>query len=79
MSIRIKIENSMDETFIHMEADGTDSVGDLISSALQYWDKDDFVFVMKRGNRLLPANLSVEELGLKDGDSLVLVPDPQGG
>ena len=33
----------------------------------------------KVGNKLIQPNLLISDLGLKDGDTVVIVPDPQGG
>lgn len=79
MTLNVKIENSVKGTSISIEIEETDSVGDVISIASQYWNNETIAYVMKFGNRLLSANMSIGELGLKNGDILVLVPDPQGG
>ena len=79
MTLNVKIENSVKGSAISVEIEETDSVGDVIAFASQYWDNETIAYVMKFGNRLLSANISIGELGLKNGDTLVLVPDPQGG
>lgn len=79
MTINIKLENSVRGTSISVEIEETDSVGDVIAFASQYWDNETIAYVMKFGNKLLSANVSIGELKLKNGDTLVLVPDPQGG
>lgn len=79
MTINVKIENAVENASISMEIDGTDTAGDIISMAAQYWGSDPVAYVMRIGNRLVPVHLSADELKLKDGDVLVMVPDPQGG
>ncbi len=79
MTLNIKIENSVKATSISVEVEETDSVGDIIAIASQYWNNETITYVMKFGNKLLTASMSIGELGLKNGDTLVLVPDPQGG
>lgn len=79
MTMKLNILNNMENESISAEVESTDSIGDLILFATQYWNKKDMAYVMKIGNRLIPANCTVEELGLTNGDTVVLVPDPQGG
>ncbi len=79
MILNVKIENSVKATSISVEIEESDSVGNVIAIASQYWNNETVTYVMKFGNKLLTAGMSVGELGLKNGDILVLVPDPQGG
>jgi hypothetical protein len=47
--------------------------------ASEYWKEQNYALVMKVGNKLIQPNLLISDLGLKDGDTVVIVPDPQGG
>ena len=77
--MRIRIVNTMDGGEITAEMDPTDSAGDVIVFAAQYWKKDRNAFIMRVGNRLIPESATLSEAGVSEGDSVELVPDPQGG
>lgn len=79
MSIKLNIVNATAEETIHIELDEQDSMGDVVELASQYWNKNTDAFVMKLNNRLLASHQTAEDLGLKNGDTVILVPDPQGG
>lgn len=79
MSIKLKLVNGGDNSSITTEVEENESVGDLLVFAAQYWNKDNYAFVMKIGNKLIPANKAVGDLGLSNGDEVTIVPDPQGG
>ena len=77
--MRIRIVNTMDGGEIAAEMDPTDSAGDVIVFASQYWKRDRSAFIMRVGSRLIPESATLSEAGVADGDSVELVPDPQGG
>ena len=79
MTMNLKIRNSVDNSVISTEVEEGDSIGDLLLYAAEYWSNQKYAMVMKVGSRLVPPNLTVSETGLKDGDTVILVPDPQGG
>ncbi|MBQ1462664.1 MAG: hypothetical protein IIZ24_00535, partial [Candidatus Methanomethylophilus sp.] len=61
------------------EMDPTDSAGDVIVFASQYWKRDRSAFIMRVGSRLIPESATLSEAGVSEGDTVELVPDPQGG
>lgn len=79
MSIKLRILNSAENETISAEVDAGDSVGDVLLFASEYWKGQSYAMVMKIGNRLVSPSVSVAEAGLKDGDTVTVVPDPQGG
>ncbi len=79
MTLKLKIKNSADNSVISTEVEESDSIGDLLLYAAEFWRDQKYAMVMKVGSRLVSPNLSVSETGLKDGDTVVVVPDPQGG
>lgn len=79
MSLKLNVLNATENTSISIEAEESDSVGDIIVFATQYWNKQNFAYVMKMGSKLISPDRTMSEIGLKDGDTIVLVPDPQGG
>jgi len=79
MRMNLKIRNAADDNVISAEVDDTDAVNDVLVFASEYWRNQDYALVMKVGNRLVPPNVPISETGLKDGDTVTIVPDPQGG
>lgn len=41
--------------------------------------KDRFVLANKATNQILGSEATIEECGIKEGDTLLLMPDPTGG
>jgi len=79
MRMKLKIRNAVDNAEISAEVDDSDSVNDVLVFASEYWKEQNYALVMKVGNKLIQPNLLISDLGLKDGDTVVIVPDPQGG
>lgn len=79
MSIVITVKNLMNKKEVRMEIESTDSVGDIINSASEYWKNDVTAYVMKKGKKILPSMMDVATAGIVDGDVLELIPDPEGG
>lgn len=79
MRMKLKIRNAVDNDEISAEVDDSDSVNDVLVFASEYWKEQNYALVMKVGNKLIQPNLLISDLGLKDGDTVVIVPDPQGG
>ena len=79
MRMKLIIRNAADNTEISAEVDDSDSVNDVLVFASEYWKEQNYSLVMKIGNRLISPSLLISETGLEDGDTVVIVPDPQGG
>ncbi len=79
MRMKLIIRNAADNTEISAEVDDSDSVNDVLVFASEYWKEQNYALVMKIGNRLISPSLLISETGLEDGDTVVIVPDPQGG
>ena len=77
--MRIRIVNTMDGGEIAAKMDPADSAGDVIVFASQYWKRDRNAFIMRVGSRLIPERATLSEAGVSEGDTVELVPDPQGG
>lgn len=52
------------------------SILDVLTENLKL--KDRFVLATK-GNKILDPEMTVEDAGLKEGDAIMLIPDPTGG
>ncbi len=79
MRMNLKIMNAADGTVISAEVDDTDAVNDVLVFASEYWRDQNYAMMMKIGNKLVSPNLSISEAGIRDGDTVTVVPDPQGG
>ena len=79
MTIRTTIKDVDTGNAVDMDLDSDNSVEEIIESAASFWTKDPGAYVLKWGRKLLRGNLMVSEAGIRDGDTLELIPDPEGG
>ena len=79
MSIRATIKDVDTGNAVDMDLESDNSVEEIIESAASFWTKDAGAYVLKWGRKLLRGNLMVSEAGIRDGDTLELIPDPEGG
>jgi hypothetical protein len=79
MSIRTTIKDVDTGNAVDMDLESDNSVEEIIESAASFWTKDPGAYVLKWGRKLLRGTLMVSEAGIRDGDTLELIPDPEGG
>ena len=79
MAIRTTIKDVDTGNAVDMDLESDNSVEEIIESAASFWTKDPGAYVLKWGRKLLRGNLMVSEAGIRDGDTLELIPDPEGG
>ena len=79
MTIRTTIRDVDTGNAVDMDLESDNSVEEIIESAASFWTKDPGAYVLKWGRKLLRGNLMVSEAGIRDGDTLELIPDPEGG
>jgi len=79
MTIRTTIKDVDTGNAVDMDLESDNSVEEIIESAASFWTKDPGAYVLKWGRKLLRGNLMVSEAGIRDGDTLELIPDPEGG
>ncbi|MEW5936277.1 MAG: hypothetical protein AB1665_00460 [Candidatus Thermoplasmatota archaeon] len=79
MPMRVKIRNAETGDTIDMEIEPTNMVDELIESAATYWNKSAGAYVLRRGKGILRGQAGAEMAGVRDGDVLELIPDPEGG
>jgi hypothetical protein len=79
MPIRTIIKDADSETTVDMDLESDNTVDDIIESAASFWTKEPGAYVLKWGRKLLRGDLLINEAGIKDGDTLELILDPQGG
>jgi hypothetical protein len=79
MSLRITVRNSETGASVDMELESDNSVDEIIESAASYWEKSAGAYVVRRGKSILRGNAGLAASGIRDGDILELIPDPEGG
>ncbi|MCL1979383.1 MAG: ubiquitin family protein [Methanomassiliicoccaceae archaeon] len=79
MTVRITVINTMNNSSIRMELESYESVEDIIDTAAEYWGKDAGAYVLRKGSKLLNKRQSIDEINLREGDIIEMIPDPEGG
>ena len=79
MSLRIKVRNAETGASVDMELESDNSVDEIIESAASYWEKEAGAYVLRCGKRVLRGQITLAESGIREGDVLELIPDPEGG
>jgi hypothetical protein len=79
MTTRIKIKNAETGASVDMDLEGDNVMEEVIESAASYWEKPPGAYVLRRGKQLLRGQSTVMDSGIRDGDVLELIPDPEGG
>jgi hypothetical protein len=79
MTTRIKVKNAETGASVDMDLEGDNCMEEVIESAASYWEKPPGAYVLRRGKQLLRGQATVMDSGIRDGDVLELIPDPEGG
>jgi len=79
LSTRIKIKNAETGASVDMDLEGDNTMEEVIESAASYWEKPTGAYVLRWGKQLLRGQSTVMDSGVRDGDVLELIPDPEGG
>jgi len=79
MPIRVNLRDAETGSRIEMDLEHENTVEDAIESAASFWDKQAGAFVIRHGNKILRGRTTMTELGIREGDLLELIPDPEGG
>ncbi len=79
MTIKITVVNAVEGSSIRMELDSYEKMTDIIDTAINYWGGSSDAFVLRKGTKLLIGSRTVDEMNLRDGDVIELIPDPEGG
>jgi hypothetical protein len=62
-----------------MELDSENTVDEIIASAATFWSKDMGAYVVRKGKKVLRGNTALVDAGVREDDTLELIPDPEGG
>lgn len=79
MSLRVKVKNAESGASVDMELDSDNTVDEIIESAASFWEKEAGAYVVRRGKSVLRGGANIGAAGVRDGDVLELIPDPEGG
>ena len=79
MTIKITVLNIVTIDSLMVELEPYERMADVIEIATRYWNEDSEAFVLKKGTKLLPGSRTAEEVNLRDGDTVEIIPDPEGG
>ena len=79
MTVRITVINTLNNSSIRMELESYESVKDIIETAAEYWGKDAGAYVLRKGSKLLNEKQSIDDINLRDDDTIEMIPDPEGG
>ncbi len=77
--VKIEVKNSQNGSSTLMEVDGSTRLQEILDSAVEFWSLTNDAYLLKAGRRLLSTSKTVDEGGLKEGDVIELLPDPEGG
>jgi hypothetical protein len=79
MTLRTTIRDADTGNTVEMDLESDNTIEEIIESAASYWKKDAGAYVIRSGRRLLRGNLKISEAEIREGDTLELIPDPEGG
>ncbi|MDR2698074.1 MAG: hypothetical protein LBB30_00100 [Candidatus Methanoplasma sp.] len=79
MTVKVTVVNTLNNSSIRMELEPYESVEDIIDTAAEYWGKDAGAYVLRKGSKLLNKRQSIDEINLREGDTIEMIPDPEGG
>jgi len=79
MTIRITIRDADTGSKVEMDLEEDNTIEETIESAASYWEKEAGAYVLRYGKKVLRGQTTVGMSGIRDGDLLELIPDPEGG
>ena len=79
MAIRISIRDADTGSKVEMDLEPDNTVEETIESAASYWEKEAGAYVLRFGKKVLRGQTTIERAGIREGDLLELIPDPEGG
>jgi len=79
MTIRITIRDADTGSKEEMDLEEDNTIEETIESAASYWEKEAGAYVLRYGKKVLRGQTTIGMSGIRDGDLLELIPDPEGG
>lgn len=79
MTIRVTVRDADTGSKVEMDLEGDNTIEETIESAASYWEKEAGAYVLRCGKKVLRGQTTIQAAGVRDGDVLELIPDPEGG
>lgn len=79
MSLRVGIRDADTGSKVEMDLEKDNTIEEVIESAASYWEKEAGAYVLRYGKKVLRGQTRVGFSGIREGDLLELIPDPEGG
>ena len=79
MTIRITIRDADTGSKVEMDLEEDNTIEETIESAASYWEKEAGAYVLRYGKKVRRGQTTIGMSGIRDGDLLELIPDPEGG
>jgi len=79
MAIRISIRDADTGSKVEMDLETDNTIEETIESAASYWEKEAGAYVLRFGKKVLRGQNTIDKAGIREGDLLELIPDPEGG
>lgn len=79
LPFRIKVKNAETGATVEMELEQGNTIDEVIESAATFWNKEMGTYVVRKGKKVLRGTQALTDAGVREDDTLELVPDPEGG
>ena len=79
MPFRIKVKNAETGGTVEMELESDNTIDEVIESAATFWNKEMGTYVVRKGKKVLRGTQALADAGVREDDTLELIPDPEGG
>jgi hypothetical protein len=79
MPIRVTVRDADTGSIVEMDLEPDNTVEETIESAASYWEKEAGAYVLRYGKKVLRGQTTIASIGIREGDFLELIPDPEGG
>lgn len=79
MPIRVAIRDADTGSKVEMDLEVDNTIEETIESAASYWEKEAGAYVLRCGKKVLRGQMTIAASGVREGDVLELIPDPEGG
>ena len=79
MAVRVTVRDADTGSKVEMDLEHDNTIEETIESAASYWEKEAGAYVLRCGKKVLRGQTTIESAGIREGDVLELIPDPEGG
>ena len=79
MAVRVTVRDADTGSKVEMDLEHDNTIEETIESAASYWEKEAGAYVLRCGKKVLRGQTTIESSGIREGDVLELIPDPEGG